>query len=147
MERCPRLVDGQEDSRSAKRKAYLEQKELERLLKRMGYTADEWEMRRRHYLEKPLTDAELKDEAWKVAKILNSGLAAEVALERHKKLSPALWLVAFLFAQGNGEKDIAPMIGLRLRRVQQLIHNIRIIVRREEYADNDSTVTRWFLGH
>jgi hypothetical protein len=38
------------------------------------------------------------------------------------------------------------MIGLHLRRVQELIHNLRIIVRRDEHADNDSTVTRWFLG-
>jgi hypothetical protein len=144
--RSPRLSHGPEASRSPERKAYLEQKELERLLKRMGYTADEWEMRRRHYLEKPLDDAELRSESWKIEKLKHSGLAVEVALERQKKLSPALWLVAFLFAHGSGERDIAPMIGLHLRRVQELIHNLRIIVRREEHADNDSTVTRWLLG-
>src|SRR5258708_30599811 len=88
--RSARLPDGTEDSRSPERKAYLEQKELERLLKRMGYTADEWELRRRHYLEKPLDDAELRSESWKIEKLKHSRLAVEVALERQKKPSPAL---------------------------------------------------------
>jgi hypothetical protein len=146
LEREPRLPDGLEESRSPERKAYLEQKELERLLKRMDCTADEWEMRRRHYLEAPLDDDELRSESWKIEKLKHSGLAVEVALERQKKLSPELWLVAFLFASGNGETDIAPMSGLALRTVQQRLHDLRIIVRHEVYSDTDSAVTRWFLG-
>lgn len=145
--RDSRLPDGQEETRSDEGAADRERKALERFLKRMHYTADEWEMRRRHYLEEPLDDAELRSETWKIEKLRHSGLAVKVALKRQKELSPDLWMVAFLMADGNGERDIAPIMGLGLRRVQMLIHELRTIVRREVYADNDSAVTRWFLGH
>jgi hypothetical protein len=142
----PRQPDDHEEARSAEGQANREQKALERFLKRMDLTADEWEMRRRHYLEEPLSDEELRSETWKIEKSRHSGLAVEVALERQKKLSANLWMVAFLMAQGNGEKDIAPIMGLKLRRVQQHIADLRSIVLREVHADSDSAVTRWFLG-
>lgn len=104
-------------------------------------------MKRRHYLEEPIDDDELKCETWKLEKLRHSGLAVDVALERQKKLSPDLWMVAFLMAHGNGEKDIAHLMSLGLRRVQMHIHELRMIVRRDVYADSDSAVTRWFLGH
>lgn len=144
--RSARLPDGQEEARAEARTADKERRNFERFLKRMHLTAEQWEMKRRHYLEQPIDDDELKSETWKAAKMRHSGLAVEVALERQKKLSPDLWMVAFLMAQCNGEKDMVPILGIGLRRVQMHIHELRIIVRREVHADSDSAITRWFLG-
>lgn len=145
--RSARLPDGREESRAAERAAFHERKALERFLKRMEFTADEWEKRRRHYLEAPLSDEELNSLTWKAAKVRHSGAAVEVALKRQKTLSPDLWMIAFLMAQGNERDDLPPLIGLRRRRVFQLLEELRCIVRREIHADTDSAVTRWFLGH
>jgi hypothetical protein len=41
--RSPRLSDGKEDPGAAKRAVHYDRLNLERFLKRMGYTADEWE--------------------------------------------------------------------------------------------------------
>jgi hypothetical protein len=144
--RAPRLPDGQEEERCAEAKPKHEQKALERFLTRMHWTADHWEMKRRHYMEEPLDDDELRSATWLVEKTRRFGLSVEVALERQKKLNPNLWMVAFLMAQCNGEQDIGPIMNLKLRRVQQHIADLRIIVRREVHADSDSAVTRWFLG-
>jgi hypothetical protein len=144
--RAPRLPDGQEEASWADAETKREQKALERFLKRMHWTADYWEMKRRHYLEEPLDDDELRSATWLVEKTRHCGLSVEVALERQKKLKADLWMVAFLMAQCNGEKDIAPIMNLGLRRVQQHIAELRSIVRREVHADNDSAVIRWFMG-
>jgi len=144
--RSVRLPDGQEEARWAEAAAERERKALERFLRRMGWTAEYWEMKRRHYLEEPLDDDELRSATWLVEKTRHCGLSVEVALKRQKKLDADLWMVAFLMAQCNGEKDIAPIMNLGLRRVQQHIADLRAIVRREVHADNDSAVTRWFLG-
>lgn len=145
--RDPRLPDGHEEKRWAESEADRERKALERFLKRMEWTAEYWEMRRRHFLEAPLNDEELRSTTWKVEKIRQCGVSVEKALERQKRLSADLWMVAFLMAQGDEERDIGPIIGLKLRRVQERIAELREIVRKEVHADSDSAVTRWFLGH
>jgi len=113
----------------------------------MGFTAGEWEKRRRHYSEAPLTDEELNSLTWKAAKLQHSGAAVEVALKRQKTLSPDLWMVAFLMAQGNERTDIPEIIGLRQRRVDMLIRDLRRVVYLEIHSDTDGAVVRWFLGH
>jgi len=144
--RSARLPDGREAERSAERVAADGRMALQRFLKRMGYTADEWEKRRRHYLEAPQSDEELNSNTWKAAKLRHSGAAVEVALKRQKTLRPDLWMIAFLMAQGNERDDMPPLIGFERRRVYQLIEELRRIVLREIHADTDSAVTRWFLG-
>lgn len=121
---------------------------LEQFLKRMSFTAEEWELRRNHYLREPRSEEELRSLTWKVEKKLLAGAAIEVALERQKKLSPDLWMVAFLMADGV-ERTVMPLIiHLKQRRVDMLIAELRSIVRNELHADTDSdgAVTRWFLG-
>lgn len=146
VERGARLPDGQDDPGAAKRAARREQEVLEGFLKRMGFTAEEWEKRRRHYLEAPLSDEELNSLTWKAAKVQHSGAAVEVALKRQKTLGPDLWMVAFLMAQGNERTDIPEIIGLRQRRVDMLICDLRRVVYGEIHSDTDGAVVRWFLG-
>jgi hypothetical protein len=113
----------------------------------MDYTAEEWEKRRRHYLEAPLDDEELRSSTWKAAKVRHCGRpGVERALQRQKTLRPDLWMIAFLMAQGDEREDMPPLVGLNRRRVYMLIDELRSIVRREIHTDTDSAVTRWFLG-
>jgi hypothetical protein len=144
--RSARLPDGPEESQTVERAAFRERVALERFLKRMDYTANEWEKRRRHYLEEPLSDEELNSLTWKAAKLRHSGAAVEVALKRQKPLTPDLWMVAFLLAQGNGRRDIPHIIDLKQRRVDMLIAELRRIVYDEIHTDTDGAVIRWFLG-
>lgn len=140
-----RLPDGQEEARAKKRAADNERKNLEPFLKRMGLTAEEWELRRNHYLKEPRSDEELRSLTWKVEKKHVAGASVEVALKRQKTLSPDLWMVAFLMADGI-ERTVMPLIiQLKQRRVDMLIAELRSIVRRELHTDTDN-VTRWFLG-
>lgn len=113
----------------------------------MGYTADQWEKLRRHYLEKPQSDEELNSNTWKAAKLRHSGAAVEVALKRQKALAPDLWLVAFLMAQGYRRTNMPGLIHLKQRRVDMLIAELRSIVNREFRTDTDAAVARWFFGH
>jgi len=145
-DRSARLPDGREESQGAERAAFHERIALERFLKRMEYTANDWEKRRRHFLEAPLSDEELNSMTWKAAKWRHSGAAVEVALKRQKPLSPDLWMVAFLIAQGNERTDIPHIIGLKQRRVDMLICDLRSIVLAETRSDTDGAVIRWFLG-
>ncbi len=143
------LLDGQEEARAKERYAAQESRNLERFLKRMGFTEEEWELRRNHYLKKPRTEKELRDLTWKVEKKRLAGAAVEVAVERQKKLSPDLWMVAFLMADGV-ERTVMPLITrLKQRRVDMLIAELRSVVRNELQTDTDGdgVVTRWFLGH
>lgn len=140
------LPDGREEERAAKRAAYLKRRNLEQFLKRMEYTADQWEKLRRHYLEKPQSDEELNSNTWKAAKLRHSGAAVEVALKRQKNLAPDLWLVAFLMSQGYNRINISQIIKLKQRRVDMLIAELRSIVNREFRTDTDAAVARWFFG-
>jgi hypothetical protein len=147
VRRDARLPDGQEEERSAERLAFHERRALERFLKRMDCTAEEWKKRRRHYLEAPLDDEELRSSTWKAAKVRHCGRpSVERALQRQRTLSPDLWMIAFLMAQGNKRDDLPPLIGLKKRRVCMLIDELRSVVLREIHTDTDSAVTRWFLG-
>jgi hypothetical protein len=142
------LPDGQEEVRAKNRAAAQESRNLERFLKRMGYTEEEWELRRNHYLREPRSEEELRSLTWKVEKKRVAGAAVEVALERQKKLSPDLWMVGFLMADGV-ERTVMPLIThLKQRRVDMLIAELRSVVRNELQTDTDSdgVVTRWFLG-
>jgi hypothetical protein len=146
VRRSPRLSDGKEDPGAAKRAAHYKRRNLEHFLKRMGYTAEEWELIRNHYLEKPQLEKELRSLNWKLKKERHSGAAVEEALKRQKKLSPDLWLVAFLMAEGNEPKDIPPLMSLKGRRVAMLTRDLRQIVYDEIHSDTDGAVIRWFLG-
>lgn len=147
VKRGARLVDGREEERAADSAAYLERRNLERFLKRMGYTVDEWEKRRRHYLEKPQSDEELNSNTWKAAKLRHSGAAVEVALRRQKMLAPDLWMVAFFMVQGYNRTNIPHLIHLKQRRVDMLIAELRSIVNDEFHTDTDAAIARWFFGH
>jgi hypothetical protein len=132
VERSARLPDGRDRSvkRTAKYTAYLEQQNLERVLKAMHCTAEEWELKRNHYLAAPQDDDELRKATWKAEKERLLGPSVDVAIERQKTLKPTLWLVAFLLAssQDSNVKSIAALMGYKdERRVQQLIAELYAI--------------------
>lgn len=147
-EKVVRLPDGQEEAEAKERAAENERRNLEPFLKRMGFSAEVWELRRNHYLSEPRSEKELRSLTWKVEKKRVAGAAVEVAIKRQKKLNPDLWMVAFLLADGV-ERTVMPLIiHLKQRRVDMLIAELRSIVRGDLHTDTDSdgVVTRWFLG-
>ena len=79
-------------------------------------------------MEEPQSDEDLNSNTWKAAKVRHSGAAVEEALRRQKTLTPDLWVVAFLMAQGYNRINISHIVRLKQRRVDMLIAELRSIV-------------------
>jgi hypothetical protein len=72
------------------------------------------------------------------------------ALQRHKQLDDAEWLVAYFTAQGKSQKRIAALTHLGERRIDDITRNIKKRITEELMCDVESVtlsqMTRWFFG-
>ena len=74
-----------------------------------------------------------------------------MAIERHKRLRPDEWLVAFGITEGlNQKEEIAPMIGKSSRAVEYLVADIKQEIVQDLGCDIEAVtiaqIARWFLG-
>lgn len=88
---------------------------------------------------------------WKAAKKSAIGSVAHArAMERHGKLDDAQWLVAYFTTNGLKQNQIAQRIHLGERAVDNIIQNLKEMIRQEFACEFDSVelaqIARWFLG-
>lgn len=102
------------------------------------------------YLEKPDGFAERNALFWDTAKKQVLGpVIYDMALERHKNLSPDEWLVACLTAQNFKQEEMVPIIGKSVPSIEKTVASIKKIMRDQTYdveTVNLAQITRWFLG-
>jgi hypothetical protein len=103
------------------------------------------------YLEKPDGFGERNALFWHAAKKQVLGpVVYDMALERHKKLSPDEWLVACLTAQNLKQEEMVPIIGKSLPTIEKTVASIKNKIMRDLSYDieavNLAQITRWFLG-
>lgn len=88
---------------------------------------------------------------WQAAKKQTLGpVVYDMALERHKKLSPDEWLVACLIAQGFKQVEIPSVAGKALSTIEKAIASIKNKIMSDLKYDietvNPAQIARWFLG-
>jgi hypothetical protein len=117
-------------------------KALPRFLRRMGWTADEWETIRNHWLERPDDLTERDHLLWKNAKIERYNQASKLAIERQESLNSNEWMTAFLLADDWDPEGIADSLVIEVDSVYKLIRAIK----NKAGVNTQPGIVRWFLG-
>ncbi len=88
---------------------------------------------------------------WQAAKKSVLGnVVYEAAMERHRKLNDAEWLVACFIAQGIKQQEIARMIHTGERTIDNIVDRLKVRIRQELKFDIESVtlpqIACWFFG-
>jgi hypothetical protein len=117
-------------------------KGLPRFLRRMGWTADQWQETRKHWLERP-NDLTTRDWLlYTTDKKKRYKEAPKLAVERQKTLRPGQWMTAFLLAEDSNTRYIAKSLHVEADYVEDLIRELKDIAD----VDTRAGIVRWFLG-
>ncbi|HZU42971.1 MAG TPA: hypothetical protein VE994_09890 [Terriglobales bacterium] len=117
-------------------------KALPRFLRRMEWTAEQWEEVRKHWLETP-DDLTKRDWLlWTTAKMERYKEAPKLAIERQKNLNSNEWITAFLLARDWEREGIASFLLVDVDYVDKLIRAIK----NKADVDTQGGIVRWFLG-
>lgn len=119
-----------------------ERKVSPRFLKRMGWTAEEWKERRKHWLAKPDSGEKRNALFWEAAKQKAYAAAYEKAQERQRALGSSEWMVACLLAEGLDREQISTALDIELDTVDKLIRVVKDIA----CVETPAHIARWFFG-
>jgi hypothetical protein len=115
-----------------------------RFLRRMGWTTEEWETIRKHWLVRSKPDDLTKRDhlIWANAKIEHYNKAPKLAIERQKSLNSNEWMTAFLLADDWDTEGIADSLNIEVDSVDKIIREIK----NKAGFDTRPGIVRWFLG-